>query len=108
MKDAVQALTRHDFEMAVMFNRKYNKDWFIHNDITDTSLMADLLRLLQGIQPVLTPPTLVALSEKQGELTLSETASSPCVISAVPPVPPVPEQYIQAAESCYQQAPYNM
>ena len=70
--------------------------------------MADLYRLLQSIQPVLTPAPLVSLSAKQGELTVSETASSSCLISAVPPVPPVPEQYIQPTESCYQQAPYRM
>ena len=88
VKDAVQALTRHDFKMAVIFNQRHNQHWFLENKITDTSLMADLDRLLQGIQPVPPTPPSVDSSQKSAELLLSKMASSSCIASAGLPVPP--------------------
>ena len=78
VSDAFQALTRHDFQMAVLFNQQYNKEWWQNSGVTDMSLSADLNRLLQSIQPVV-PPLPVVL---------------PSMPSAVPLVPPLPRSIL--------------
>ena len=42
IQDAFQALTRHDFLMAVRFNQQYNKERLQNNGVTEESLNADL------------------------------------------------------------------
>ena len=74
VSDAFQALTRHDFQMAVLFNQQYNKEWWQNSGVTDMSLSDDLYRILQNIHPVVPPLPLVL----------------PSMPSAVPLVPPLP------------------
>ena len=56
VSDALQALTRHDFHMAVRFHQQCNKEWLQGIGVTNDSLSADLHRHLQivQIQPVAT------------------------------------------------------
>ena len=108
VKDAVKALFRHDFTMAVIFNKRHNQDWILANKITDTSLMADLDRLLRSIQPVLPIPPSADASKKSAELLLPKIASTSCVASAGLPVPPPPEECIQPAKSSNEDCAYKM
>ena len=94
---AFQALTRHDFQMAVRFNEQHNKEWLQSSGVTEMSLSADLDRLLLCIKPVGPPLLAILSSEKKAEPepVVSESVFLPSMPSAVPPVPPLPGQCLQ-------------
>jgi len=89
VKDAFQAMTRHDFQMAVRFNQQHNKEWLQNSGATEVSLHADLDRLLLCIKPVGDPLLAISSSDKKAESEpgISGSGSLPSMPSAVRPVP---------------------